>query len=204
MADDVIALRAHHAERLRALHRRTVEALFEFGQALVEAKAALPHGAWTPFVVEDLGWNLSGAERLMAIVGHAALRDSANWPSLPESRSVLYQLSQMPEATVRSALANQVVTSETTLKDFERLRKEARGGMVQRSYWSPLHDEDPFAEVEPARTIRVHFLKEEDVAEFARVTGMLIHGHTTEQWWPPPLSASIVRVKVREPRKKKV
>jgi hypothetical protein len=110
------ATRVEFAERLRRLQARTVESLLEMGRTLIAAKEGLPHGDFGKLVNDDLGWNLSGAERLMAVARNPILSNSATSPSLPPSSEALYELSQLHPVALAWAIRHGAVTPEITVR----------------------------------------------------------------------------------------
>jgi Protein of unknown function (DUF3102) len=92
------------AERItakwRAFAARTLEAIFELGQSLIDAKAALPHGEWMAMVEADLPFGPRTAEKFMAIAGDSRLANLAN-PTresiLPPASGTLYELSRFSD-----------------------------------------------------------------------------------------------------------
>ena len=69
-----------------------------YGQMLLAAKKALPHGEWMRlFEGNRLRRSLGTCERLMKIARNVVLSNSAHGPNLPTSWRTLYELTMVPE-----------------------------------------------------------------------------------------------------------
>jgi len=140
--------RQQFADRVRQLFRKTAETIVEMGRALVEAKAALAHGEFTAMVEVDLGWNLSAAERLMAIARHPVISNPATLPSLPSGREVIYQLTQVSERTLTDAIREGAVHPGMTMKQArslvvrDRWERDSRQGRMFAPEVEPVHSEE--------------------------------------------------------------
>ncbi len=83
---------------------KTVQAIIDTGQALIDAKADCKHGDFKAVCQVALGGGggYSTAERLMAIAGSDQIRRSAQ--HLPPAWTTLYELAQLPEKAFTKAV----------------------------------------------------------------------------------------------------
>lgn len=93
------------------------------GQLLVEVRRSLPRGGFGPMLRTELGWNDDKAERLMAVARHEVLADSANFAELPASPNTLYELTKVPLADLRRAIATGRVHPDMRGADVHSLRR---------------------------------------------------------------------------------
>ncbi|MGO9236659.1 MAG: DUF3102 domain-containing protein [Methylocella sp.] len=83
------------AARINAAWQKTVSNIIETGQALIDAKADLPHGTFTNMIEDDLAFGPRAAERLMAIASHPALSNPTHASVLPASWTTLAELARL-------------------------------------------------------------------------------------------------------------
>jgi hypothetical protein len=111
----------HWTDRITAAWRKSVEAIFETGRLLGEAKDALDqHGEWLP-MVRRLPFSEDTAQRLMAIARDQRLAEHVRL--LPPSWGTLYQLSRLDDATFAKAIEAGDIHSEMEREDAVRLRQ---------------------------------------------------------------------------------
>jgi hypothetical protein len=103
-----------------AAWRRSVQAIFETGDLLINAKKQLPHGAFQKMIQEDLPFGQDTAQRLMLIAKDTRLRKPAHGRLLPPSWRTLFELSRLPDATLVTALKDGTVNPEMTRSDVPR------------------------------------------------------------------------------------
>lgn len=96
--------RADFAQRIRAAVGRTVSAIFEIGDELLAAKAALAHGEFGKMVKRDLPFGERQAQKYMAIARCAALRNATPSSDLPANVALLYELSKLEPDELRPVL----------------------------------------------------------------------------------------------------
>jgi hypothetical protein len=96
-------------------------AVVETGQALIDAKAALPFGQWARMVESDLPFSESTAQRLMGIAGHAVLSNPAHARVLPNAWTTLAELSRIEPERLERFIAAGEVGPETERADATRL-----------------------------------------------------------------------------------
>lgn len=100
------------AERICTQLGKTVEAIFGVGRLLVESKADLPHGEWLRMFDEGLlPFKKSWAEMFMSIA-EKKLLNSHDRGNLPPVVGTLYELSTVPDAQLRNAFRDGLITPD--------------------------------------------------------------------------------------------
>ena len=111
-----------YATRINAHLTHSVEACVKAGRELLAAKAQLPHGGFQGlFKPGVLRIDQRTAEMLMKIAEHAVLSNSNNYAILPAALNTLYQLSHLPDRSLRKAIENGRVTSTISIKEAKAL-----------------------------------------------------------------------------------
>jgi Protein of unknown function (DUF3102) len=98
--------RAAWAVRIESAWRGAVEGVLETGRLLTEAKAALPHGAFTAMIETDLPFKPSTAQRLMRIAADERLSNPAHVQHLPPHWGTLYELTKLSNEQFEAGLAS--------------------------------------------------------------------------------------------------
>jgi N6-adenosine-specific RNA methylase IME4 len=114
------------ARRIAEAWNATRDSVIECGRLLIEAKNALPHGAWQRMIETTLPFSASTAQRLMKIAGDERLTNPAHAPQLPPSWATLYELSQLDDGTFSHAVTKGLIRPDMERKDAERLRTGKR------------------------------------------------------------------------------
>lgn len=110
------------AERISTHHQRSVESVIETGRLLMKAKSELQHGEWGRLFDERmLPFDQGTAGRLIAIASHPLLSNSAHAPNLPVSWATLYELTKVPEPTLKGALKDGIITPDMPRKAVKAL-----------------------------------------------------------------------------------
>lgn len=109
------------AERIRAAYGQTVEAVFQVGRELLQAKNELPHGEFTAMIERELPFSARTAQMFMAIasVQHFQKRNIVSL--LPCSWGTLYTLQRLAEPAFDAAVAAGKVHPEMTRAEAEAL-----------------------------------------------------------------------------------
>lgn len=107
-------------ERIAAAWRASLEAIFETGRLLGEAKAALPHGEFTAMIEADLPFSPHTAQVLMKVARDERLTNPSRATLLPPSWYALSELSRLSDADLDAAFAAGVVKP-----DMERAQIKA-------------------------------------------------------------------------------
>lgn len=116
--------RAYHAVRIAESWRSSVEGIFETGWRLLEAKADLRHGEFTPLVEKDLGWRMRDAQRLMYITKHLGSPKAADLSLLRPSVEALYELARLSESMGWNVVKRHLVPGGLTVKEVQELRRQ--------------------------------------------------------------------------------
>ncbi len=102
------------ATKINAAIGKTVGAIMALGAVLLEAKAALPHGAFGKMFSDHpenrgkappVRMTIKKADKLMTVVQHPVLSNCSIWSNLPPSWTTLYALSRLPVPFLEEALS---------------------------------------------------------------------------------------------------
>ena len=136
--DAVETAREQWAARIAGAWRKSVEAILEAGRLLIEAKAALPHGAFADMIESDLPFGARMAQMLMAIARNPRLVNAKHVSLLPPHVGTLYELTKLTEDEFEAKLATGQIHPELERRDVvvaemraRRLRREAELGAFQ-------------------------------------------------------------------------
>jgi len=92
---------------------KSVESILEIGRLLEKAKADLVHGEWGRMFTDGLvPFSQQTANKLMAIAADLVLSNPAHVRSLPPAWGTLYELSKVPDNTLKNALRDGVITPD--------------------------------------------------------------------------------------------
>jgi hypothetical protein len=111
--------------RLTALRVNDVETIIERGRVLIEAKEELEPGSFEATVKRHFG--LSYARKLRIIAAHPILTNRAHVHALPPAVFTLYELTKLPDTTLREKLKDGSINPRLERKDVARLRNAERG-----------------------------------------------------------------------------
>lgn len=109
------------AGRIREAYGQTVEAVFQVGRELIQAKKELPHGEFMVMVGKELPFSVDAAERFMAISQSPNFNNPNNVRNLPNSWGTLYQLRRLDPAAFAAAVDAGKIHPEMTRADAEAL-----------------------------------------------------------------------------------
>ena len=90
-----------------------VQSIINTGRIIQDCKDSTPHGRFGE-IVRAAGLSPRTAERFMAIARNPVLTDAAQLSHLPPSWSTLYELSTLPDKSLRRMIEDGQVTPETT------------------------------------------------------------------------------------------
>jgi N6-adenosine-specific RNA methylase IME4 len=124
--DSQDAGRAAWAARIEAAWRKSVEAFLETGALLVEAKAALRHGAFLAMIESDLPFGARMAQMLMAIARNPRLVNAKHISLLPPHVGTLYQLTKLSDQQFEAKLAAGDIHSEMERRELVVAAKRER------------------------------------------------------------------------------
>jgi hypothetical protein len=114
------------AGKVCAKWQSILEAIIGTGKLLLEAKDALPHSKWSPFVKDYLRFKLRTAERLMAIAQDCKITDPTHAPYLPPHWTTLYVLSQLSDTSFQRGLSSKAIRPDMERADAEDLLRLER------------------------------------------------------------------------------
>jgi hypothetical protein len=113
-------------DRIEAAHARSAEAIIQAvihtGELLLEAKAALRHGAFG-VMVKGLSFGERAAQFYMAIAQHPVLANPKHVSHLPAAVGTLAALARLPAEDLERAIEGGTITPATRRKDLLPLRK---------------------------------------------------------------------------------
>lgn len=110
------------AGRIGAAWQKSVEAIFETGRLIAEAKAALPHGEFGTMIANDLPFGDRTARMLMTIAADERLTNRQHVSVLPPSWGTLYELTKLDDDTLTRRI------KEGTIRPDMQRRDVATGG----------------------------------------------------------------------------
>lgn len=110
------------ARRIGGAWQKSIDAIFETGRLIAEAKAALPHGEFEKMVDSDLPFAGSTARRLMMIAKDDKLANRAHAHVLPSSWATLYELTKLDTETFERRI------KEGSIRPDMQRRDVATGG----------------------------------------------------------------------------
>ena len=116
--------------------------IIEAGRRLVEAKAALEHGAWER-VCEALPFGIQKAQRLMAVAQNPVLSKTSHGTFLPTSWRTLYELSRVPEKRLERAIERGLVTPEMERSEVKLLMPPKRPTVADEEALEPANTQTP-------------------------------------------------------------
>ncbi|MDR4469825.1 MAG: DUF3102 domain-containing protein [Nitrospira sp.] len=109
------------AGRIREAYGQTVEAVFQVGRELIQAKKELPHGEFMVMVERELPFSHNTAQRYMAIARSPNFQTVTIGHSLPSSWRTLDILQRLDPATFDAAVKATKIHPEMTRAEAEAL-----------------------------------------------------------------------------------
>jgi hypothetical protein len=104
--------------KIAAAWKNAIDAVFQTGDVLLEAKRDLSHGSFLQMIRKDLPFGPRTAQMLMVIAKDKRLRPNAKPASyLPASWTVLHVLNQLPDQEFSAALAADRARGVTGLRE---------------------------------------------------------------------------------------
>lgn len=100
---------------------KTLDSVFETGDALLGAKEQLKHGEWIKMVERELPFGRMTAHRLMQIAEDDRLRDVTRVLHLPASWGTLYALHRLPGDVIDKSFENGTIHPKLERKDVKFL-----------------------------------------------------------------------------------
>jgi N6-adenosine-specific RNA methylase IME4 len=108
---------------ITAWHRARDEVI-KVGLILIQAKMALPHGEFIKMVDDELPFSVNTAQRLMKISTDTKITNTALVQHLPNSWSVLHELTKLDEPEFLAAIGSGKIHPEMTRNDVIQLQLE--------------------------------------------------------------------------------
>lgn len=93
------------------------EEVIRVGQLIAQAKAELPHGAFTAMIEEELPFSANTAQRLMKIGTDEKLTNTALVQHLPNSWSILHELTKLDNNKFLEGIGTGRIHSDMSRKD---------------------------------------------------------------------------------------
>jgi N6-adenosine-specific RNA methylase IME4 len=125
--------RTRWADSITAAWRSTLEAVFETGRLLCEAKAVLEYGQWLAMIASDLPFSARTTDRLMAIYRDQRLADETHVSFLPTSWGTLYEITRLDDDTFDHLIEIGVINPECERADITAaLKADKRKDKVAR------------------------------------------------------------------------
>ena len=110
------------ADQINNAWRKSAEDFIECGRLLSEANDELPRDAFNAMVKCKLDFASSVARKLICVATNETLCSPGNKFKLPPAWTILYQLSQLPEGTLKAALVDGRVHPGMSRKDAIALK----------------------------------------------------------------------------------
>lgn len=108
--------RSDWAAIIRADWRRSIDSFIQTGRDLLAAKEELSHGEFGLMLASDLNMKAEAASRLMAVASHPIIANTQNSDELPQTFSVLIELSPLPKDDYLDAKSKGLITPNLTVK----------------------------------------------------------------------------------------
>jgi hypothetical protein len=113
-----------HTALIKDHWKRGTEARIAVCVELRDVREIIKHGRWITWVDEMGLFDVSTAEKLIAIGGNVVLANPAHAQNLPEAWTVLYELSHVSEKRLLQAITGGTVNPKTSRKEAKALRHE--------------------------------------------------------------------------------
>jgi hypothetical protein len=118
----VTKTRAEHAQLISAALVKGVEAAIEAGHRLAVAQGELTRPEFLAMLHEDLRITEGTASKLKSIASHPILSELSHGKALPPNWSVLYALTQVPQARLISAIESGDIHPDMERRDVKLLQ----------------------------------------------------------------------------------
>jgi N6-adenosine-specific RNA methylase IME4 len=110
------------ALRISARWRASIESIIETGQLLLDAKEALPHGAFGRMIESDLPFSARTAQMLMATAADKRLTNPNHGSLLPPSWRTMFELTKLSDEEFDRGVQEQIIRPDMERKDIEQIR----------------------------------------------------------------------------------
>lgn len=171
---NVIAIVDQYAEKISASWKRSVEAFFETGRLLIEAKERIERGQFQLLVKNKLPFDPRTAERYMAIAANPRLADAAREGLVPSSATTLYMMTRLPPQVLDAKLKDGTINPSSERDDIEKLVRASapiNGGRAIAAARVEPDDSDNFFPTPPwaTRALFAHVFPHLGINEFGSV-----------------------------------
>ncbi len=138
------------ADKICAAWQKATESIIATGKLLIEAKQELAYGSFEAMVQQKLPFSPRAARMLMAIAHHPVISDRKHVSVLPPSWGTLYELTRVPDATLREKIASGAITPKIERKDVVIMRPAKK----KRDFLGPDDDDDDDVTKVPDGTLK--------------------------------------------------
>lgn len=119
------------AGRIGSAWQKSIDAIFETGRLIAEAKEALPHGAFGKMIESDLPFGAATARKLMIIAEDRRLTDRAHVHALPPSWGTLYELTKLDDETFDRRISDGTIRPDMQRREVSVRGRAGNGERVQ-------------------------------------------------------------------------
>jgi N6-adenosine-specific RNA methylase IME4 len=112
-------------ETWQEMAQGAIEAWFQLGRDLIEAKDDLDHGEFMAMIESDLPFGDRTARRLMAVARDPRLTDRTHGSILPASWRTLYELSRLDDAEFNRLLEDGIIRPDMERQEVNKARRLA-------------------------------------------------------------------------------
>jgi hypothetical protein len=110
------------AKLISASWTKTLESVFETGDALIGAKDSLKHGEWLKLINNnELPFGKRTADRLVAIASDERLRNGTHASHLPSSWMTLYEIHRLEDERLEQSFEKESIHPKMERKDVKFL-----------------------------------------------------------------------------------
>jgi N6-adenosine-specific RNA methylase IME4 len=118
--------RAVWAQEISISWEKSVQSIIETGRTLQRAKDALKHGQFGKMIQSDLPFEQRTAQMLMRISQNPVISNAKNISLLPPNWTALYEMTNLSQPDLTSALKKGELGPETRLSDLKQYRTHLR------------------------------------------------------------------------------
>lgn len=112
---------AEWAKLITDAWNKSLDSIFETGDALIGAKDGLKHGEWIKMVERELPFNRVTAHKLMTLAGDDRLRDVSRGKHLPASWTTLYAIHRLSSPVIDASFEAGTIHPKLERKDVKFL-----------------------------------------------------------------------------------
>jgi N6-adenosine-specific RNA methylase IME4 len=124
--------RGYWAQQVNEAWRSAVDSIFETGRRLIAAKSELAHGEFETMVEDELAFDATTAQRLMAIARDRRLANPAHGQLLPPSWRTLYEITKLSDANFQRLISNGTIRPDVERQEIVSVVKAERRNERER------------------------------------------------------------------------